>query len=186
MLMSKVDADDSVDGAGSPPQPGRRISRLAFGDGAEVAAVLYGTVVVMAALTDAYATERHPAKLALVVLSSALVIWVAHLHAHAIGGSLAAKRRLTRADLAHIARQELGILLAAGPPVAALLLGALGFIDETVAVWLALALGILTLAAEGVRYARLERLGPLAALLPVAINVGLGLAIVALKVAFDH
>jgi hypothetical protein len=162
------------------------MSRLAFGDGAEVAAVLYGTVVVMAALTDAYATERHPAKLALVVLSSALVIWVAHLHAHAIAESLAAKRRLTRADLAHIARQELGILLAAGPPTVALMLGALGVMDETVAVWSALALGILMLASEGVRYARLERLGLVAALLPVAINVGLGLAIVALKVAFDH
>jgi hypothetical protein len=185
--MSELDADDRVlDPPGGRPPPGRRISRLAFGDGAEVAAVLYGTVVVMAALTDAYATERHPAKLALVVLSSALIIWVAHLHAHAIAESLAAKRRLTRADLAHIARQELGILLAAGPPAVALLLGALGVMDETVAVWFALALGIVTLAAEGVRYARLERLGLVAALLPVGINVGLGLAIVALKVAFDH
>ncbi len=185
--MSEPDVDDrALDPAGPPPVPQRRISRLAFGDGAEVAAVLYGTVVVMAALTDAYATERHPAKLALVVLSSALVIWVAHLHAHAIAQSLAAQRRLTLADLAHVAREELGILLAAGPPAVALVAGALGIIDETVAVWCALALGVAILAGEGVRYARLERLGPLAALVPVGINIGLGLVIVALKVAFDH
>ena len=43
-----------------------------------------------------------------------------------------------------------------------------------------------TLLAEGVRYARIERLGLVQALVPITVNLTLGLVIVALKVAFDH
>ncbi len=164
----------------------REVERLALGEGREVAATLYGTVIVMATLTDAYASEKHPLKLALIVLSTSLVIWVAHLHAEALAVSMAEGRRLTWADTRHVARHELGILLAAAPPALALVLGAAGIADETTAVWLALGLGVATLLAEGIRYARLERLGLAQALMPISVNVALGLVIVALKVAFDH
>ena len=162
------------------------VERLALGEGREVAATLYGTVIVMATLTDAYANEKHPLKLAIIVLSTSLVIWVAHLHAEGLAGSIAEGRRLTWADTRHVARHELGILLAAAPPALALVVGASGIVEETTAVWLALGLGVATLLAEGIRYARLERLGFLQALVPISVNVALGLVIVALKVAFDH
>jgi hypothetical protein len=164
----------------------RELERLTLGEGREVAATLYGTVIVMATLTDAYATEKHPAKLAVIVLSTSFVIWVAHLHAEGLAASMAEKRRLTWTDTRRVARHELGILLAAAPPALALVVGAAGLVDEATAVWLALALGVATLGAEGVRYARLERLGLLEALVPISVNLALGLAIVALKVAFDH
>ena len=164
----------------------RRVTRLALGSGGEVAAVLYGTVIVMATLTDAYATEKHPAKLAVVVLSTAIVIWVAHVHAHGVASSLAEGRPLTRGDIRRIAREELGILLAAAPPAVALLLGAFGVMEATTAVWVALAIALVTLAAQGVRYARIERLGFAAALVPIGLNLTIGLTIVVLKVAFDH
>jgi len=164
----------------------RELGRLALGEGREVAATLYGTVIVMATLTDAYATEKHPAKLAAIVLSTSLVIWVAHLHAEGLARSLAEERRLTWADTRHVARHELGILLAAAPPALALVLGAAGIVEETTAVWLALGLGVATLLAEGIRYARIERLGLVQALVPISVNVALGLVIVALQVAFDH
>ncbi|HKV69395.1 MAG TPA: hypothetical protein VJN72_14985, partial [Gaiellales bacterium] len=89
-------------------------------------------------------------------------------------------------DTRHVARHEAGILLAAAPPALALVLGAAGLVAETTAVWLALGLGIGTLFAEGVRYARIERLGFGQALVPIGVNLALGLVIVALKVAFDH
>ena len=168
------------------PTVRRELERLVLGQGREVAATLYGTVVVMATLTDAYATEKHPLKLAVIVLSTSLVIWVAHLHAEGLARSIAEQRPLTLADTRHIARRDLGIVLAAAPPALALVLGAAGVVEETTAVWLALGLGVSTLLAEGIRYARLERLGVAQALVPVSVNVGLGLVIVALKVAFDH
>jgi len=164
----------------------RELGRLALGEGREVAATMYGTVIVMATLTDAYATEKHPLKLAVVVLSTSLVIWVAHLHAESLARSIAEERGITWADTRHVARRELGILLAAAPPALALVLGAAGIIEETTAVWLALGLGVATLLAEGIRYARVERLGLARALVPISVNVALGLVIVALKVAFDH
>jgi hypothetical protein len=168
------------------PTVRRELERLTLGEGREVAATLYGTVIVMATLTDAYATEKHPLKLAVIVLSTSLVIWMAHLHAEGLARSMAAERRLTWADTRHVARHELGILLAAAPPALALVVGAAGIVDETTAIWLALALGVATLFAEGVRYARIERLGFVQALVPISVNLALGLGIVALKVAFDH
>jgi hypothetical protein len=164
----------------------REVERLALGEGREVAATLYGTVIVMATLTDAYATEKHPLKLAVIVLSTSLVIWVAHLHAEGLAGSIAEGRRLTWADTRRVARHQRGILLAAAPPALALVLGAAGLLHGNTAVWLALGLGVATLFAEGVRYALLQRLGLVDALVPIGVNVALGLVIVALKVAFDH
>jgi hypothetical protein len=90
------------------------------------------------------------------------------------------------AELRDIARRELGILLAAAVPSAALLLGALGVIRESASVWVALALGLATLAAEGLRYAHLETLGRTATLTVVGANLTIGLFVIALKVAIAH
>jgi hypothetical protein len=75
---------------------------------------------------------------------------------------------------------------AALPPVAALLLGALGVLSTTSAVWLAFGLGLLVLAIEGIVVARVERLGPVATAGIVAANVALGLALVLLKLVVTH
>src|SRR4051794_7703205 len=127
-----------------------------FGVGEGVANIVYGTVVVMAALTAAYATEKEPWRLAVVVFSSALVLWLAHLYAHALSESIAEHGRLSSGELLSIVRRELGILLAAVAPTAALVLGAVGIFRETTAVWIALGVGLLTLAAQGFRFSRLE------------------------------
>jgi hypothetical protein len=49
------------------------------------------------------------------------------------------------------------------------------------ALWLAVGTGVVALAVQRVRYARLERLGPMATAITVAINLSLGLAIAAMK-----
>jgi hypothetical protein len=162
------------------------IASLVFGAGGGIASTVYGTVVVMATVTAAYATERNPWKLAVLVLSTALVLWIAHLYAHGLSESIAHNRRLSRDDLTAIARRELGILLAAAAPVAALVLGAVGLLGSSASVWLALGLGLATLAVEGVRYARLEHLGRAATLGAIGANLALGLLVVALKVGLQH
>lgn len=163
-------------------------SRLAsiVGTGGGVASTVYGTVVVMATLTAAYATEKHPWRLAVLVWTTAAVLWFAHLYAHGLAESVAQRRRLSVDELGDVARRELGILLAAAVPSAVLLLGALGVVKESTSVWLALAAGLVTLAAEGVRYARLETLGRAATFGMVGANVAVGLLVVGLKVAVAH
>lgn len=164
----------------------RGAEHVLFGVGSGIASTVYGTVVIMAALTAAYATEKHPWKLAIIVVSTAAVLWIAHLYAHGLSESIVEKRHLRRDEVAVIVRREIGILLAALIPTMMLLVGALGILAETTAVWLALGVGLVTLAAEGVRFARLERLGIPGTLVAMAVNVALGLLVVALKVAVAH
>jgi hypothetical protein len=157
-----------------------------FGVGSGIASTVYGTVLVMATLTVGYATEKHPWKLAVIVATTSFVLWISHLYAHGLAASIEVSRHLRRDELVAILRRELGILLAAAAPVAALILGAAGVFSETTAVWLALAIGLVTLAVEGLRFARLERLGVTGTIAAMGLNLALGLAIVALKVAVAH
>jgi hypothetical protein len=162
------------------------VARFIFGVGGGIAGTVYGTVVAMATLTAAYATEKDPWKLAVLVASTAVVLWIAHLYAHGLSESIERSRRLAREDITRIARRELGILLAAAPPVAALVLGAVGLLGRSASVWLALGIGLATLAVEGIRYARLEHLGRGATLGAIGTNLALGLLVVALKVGLQH
>jgi len=171
----------------APPRTRRHnVARLALGHGHEVAGVVYGTVVAMATLTAAYASVRDPWRVAVVVWTTLFVLWVAHLYSHGLGESIVRGRRLDRPELKAIARRELGILFAAVGPSAALVLGAAGVLRENTSVWLALGIGLATLAIEGLRYARLERLSGWGTLAVTAANLGLGMLVVVLKIAVSH
>jgi hypothetical protein len=164
----------------------RGVEHVLFGVGPGIASTVYGTVVVMATLTAAYAGEKDPGKLAAIVASTALVLWIAHLYSHGLSESIVKNRRLRGDEVREVVGRELGVLLAAVPPVIALVLGELGVVGLGTAVWLALGAGLVTLAGEGIRFARIERLGLLATVLATSLNVGLGLLVVALKVGLSH
>ena len=160
---------------------------FALGTRDRIAGAVYGTIVALATVAaGASAYEDDLWRLAAVVSASVLVLWVAHVYAHGLGDSLTVGRRLTVAELEAIARRELSIPLAAVPPLVAITLGALELLRGQTAVWVAFGLGVATLAIQGLRYARLERLGVAATTVAVAVNVGLGLAIVAVKVLVAH
>jgi hypothetical protein len=67
-------------------------------------------------------------------------------------------------------------------PLVAVALGATGVLEHRTAVQLALWLGVATLAAQGIRYARLEHLHPAATIATIGLNLAIGLALVALEV----
>jgi membrane-associated PAP2 superfamily phosphatase len=67
-----------------------------------------------------------------------------------------------------------------------LVLGALGVLRERTAIWLAIAIGIATLAVEGARFAALEKVSRGWRVVVVALNILLGLSIVGLKVLLSH
>ena len=56
-----------------------------------------------------------------------------------------------------------------------LVLGAVGVLKERTSVWLALGVGVLVLVVQGIRYARVERLGRSGTAAAVAANLALGL-----------
>jgi hypothetical protein len=108
------------------------------------------------------------------------------VYTHGLSESLSEGHSLRVTEVRRLAGRELGILLAVIPTTLALLLGAVGVIDETASIWLALAVGLAILSLEGLRYSRIERLGFAGTLLAVGVNAGLGLLVVLLKAEVLH
>jgi hypothetical protein len=161
--------------------------RFLAGSPEDLAGTVYGTIVVLAVIVAGSApTEVEPWPLIVLVVSTTLVLWMGHVYAHGLAESVRLGRRLDADELRRLARREAALPLAALVPSVALVLGAVELISEGAAVWLALGTGIATLGVEGLRYARLEDLGPTRTLLTVGANIMLGLAIVVVKLAVSH
>jgi hypothetical protein len=162
-----------------------RLSRSAIGE--RLGGFIYGTIVVLSVLVaGARAFPGDAGRIVVMVLVTSSVFWLAHVYAHGLSHSVTHDEHLSRAELGRIARREGSILEAAVPPLAALLLGAFGVVSAKAAVWTAFCLGLVVLAVQGIVFARVERLRWPTALLVVAANLGLGLALVALKVFVTH
>jgi hypothetical protein len=140
----------------------------------------------MAALTAGSEGSSGLWELAAIVATTVLVLWIAHVYAHGLGESIDLGRRLDTAELGAIARRELAIPLAAVAPITALVLGALGLVREARAVWLAMAIALVTLILQGARYAAVEHLSRAGTLAAIGVNTLLGLVIVALKAWVSH
>jgi hypothetical protein len=165
----------------------RTAAHLVVGVEGRIASTVFGTITAMATVA-AYggAFPDSPWTVEELVVSTAIVLWIAHVYAHGLAESLSEGRTLRAAGVRRLAARELGILLAVVPPSLALLLGAAGVLDETASIWLALAVGLLVLALEGLRYARIERLRLPGTLVVVAANTGIGLLVVLLKAEVLH
>jgi hypothetical protein len=155
--------------------------------GERAAGFIYGTIIVLAVIVAGARAYPHASgHIAALVAVTATALWLGHVYAHGLGQSVALDRRISLAELRHIARREGSIIEAALPPIGALLLGAFGAVSTRVAVWAAFALGLLVLAAEGMAIARAERLGWLGTLAVVAANLSFGVLLVGLKLLLTH
>jgi hypothetical protein len=164
-----------------------RLRRLVLGDPESIAGTVYGTIIVMSIIAaGAHAYEHQLWRLVVVAGGSAIVLWLAHVYSHALGESLSLGRRITVGEIASIARRESAVIAAAIVPVVAVALGATDLLAHRTAVQLALWLGVAVLAAQGTRYARLERLSPTATIVTIGLNLAIGLALVALEVLVAH
>ena len=164
-----------------------RARRLFFGSAEGIAGTVYGTIVVMATVAaGSQGKETNTWQLAVIVAATVLVLWVAHFYSHALAESLERGKRLDRAELGAVARREWAIPAAAAAPIAALVLAAVGVLGEQTAIWLALGIGVATLAGQAARLATVERLSRTGTLVAIALNVFLGLAIVSLEVLIAH
>jgi hypothetical protein len=171
--------------AGARRSPAARVARAHTGQ--RLSGFIYGTIVALSVIVaGARAYPDEAGHIAAVVLLTCVVFWIAHVYAHALGHSVAHDEHLTFDQLRRIGRREGSIVEAALLPVAALILGAAGIVSTHTAVWGAFVVGLVVLGAEGLVFARVERLGWLATSAVVAMNVGLGLLLVALKLFVSH
>lgn len=134
----------------------------------------------------AKAYPHHAWKIVLLLVVTAVVFWLAHVYAHSLAHVVAQDQHLSLAELQQIGRHESSILEATLPPLAPMLLAAFGLISTKAGAWIAYGLGLAVLMFSGLVFARVERLGWLATLAVVAVNVALGLTLVALKLVVTH
>ena len=164
-----------------------RESRVGARRGERLGGFIYGTIVVLAVIVaGARAYEHDAGHIAGLVAVTVVVFWLAHVYSHALAHAVAHGEHLSRAELQRIAYREASIVEAAVPPLAALMLGALGIFSTAVAVWIAFGLGLVVLCAQGITFARVEHMGRLGTLAVVAANLGLGVVLVGLKLLVTH
>jgi hypothetical protein len=112
-------------------------------------AAIYGTIVASAVIATT-AGGHESAELVLeAALATLLVFWLAHVYADFLGHRL----RRARSDLrllASIMVQELSMLVAPALSILFLLLGAIGVLEEALAVGLALWNGVVQLVGWGI------------------------------------
>lgn len=160
-------------------------SREAFGE--RLGGFIYGTIIVISAVVaGAKAYAAGPWHIAAFVVITTVVFWLAHVYAHSLAESVSHDEHLSLAELRRIARREASIVEAGVPSIGALLLGGLGVFSETTAIWVAIALGLGVLAAQGILFARVERLRWPATIGVVSVNLSLGVLLIALKLLISH
>ncbi|QIZ98417.1 MULTISPECIES: hypothetical protein [unclassified Leifsonia] len=112
---------------------------------------VYGTVLVSGMIVAAGSYHATSMQVFLTVLTTVIVFWAAHVYAGTIaghgveeegGGGLSASFQRSL-------RRSVGFLTSAVPPSFVLLLGGLRVVDDTVALWTALWLGVAILAVLG-------------------------------------
>lgn len=159
--------------------------RAALGE--RLGGFIYGTILSLAVLVGGVKAFPHSAWHIVVLLTvTAVVFWLAHVYAHSLAQVVSEDRHLSFAELRRIARHESSIIEATIPPVAALLLAVFGLLSTKAASWIAYGLGLGVLTVSGLVFARVERLGWLATLVVVALNVALGVVLVGLKLFVSH
>ena len=161
------------------------MGRAAMGE--RLGGFIYGTIVVFfVVIIGGKAYPSDPGQIAAFVVVTIVVFWLAHVYAHALAHSVSHDEHLSFAEIRRIAHREASLLEAAVPSVVALLAGAIGLISEGAAIWLALVLGLVVLATQGLLFARAERLAWLGMLVVVALNLAFGLFLIALKIVVSH
>jgi hypothetical protein len=165
---------------------GRFLGWLVGGPRERIAGSVYGTIVVLGVLAAGSESATIDAwELDVFMIGTVIVLWIAHVYAHGIAQSVSEGIPLDENAVRALAAREISIVLAAVGPGIVLLLGAVGLIGDDTAVALALGVGTLTLAIQGLRYAKATRLSRGGTLWVIAVNVALGLFIVGLKVLLE-
>jgi hypothetical protein len=144
---------------------------------------IYGTIVATAIVAGL--GERpsvSPSRALWILLASGVFFWAAHAYATLLAARIQEHRRTRRADVRAALSRDWPLFQASIPLAAPLVLGWLGIVGDRLALALATAVGIVTLIALGVGFARREGYGLAGIVAAASINAAVGLFIIGLKV----
>jgi len=150
-----------------------------------IAASVYGLILMLALLVVNAATAKNLTQVAVTLLVTGFVFWVAHVYANILEAHTRVRRRLTRAEVRAELDEEWPLVGVGIPPVLVILVADLLHADRATAIWLAMILCLVELVVIGVVMARRSGYGWRATTVIALLNLGFGLLIVALKV-FVH
>jgi len=154
--------------------------------GHRYAGAIYGTILALSVVAVAAGGAVKPGVLAVGVVITSVVFWLAHAYAEAAGRQIAQRQRYTFADRAQIAREEWPMVQASVPIAAALLVGQIGFLGDQRPTWLAMLVGIAMLAGWGYAVGRAEGLHGAQRLWSVVTTAAFGVVLLALKILVSH
>jgi hypothetical protein len=161
--------------------PWRRLAIVA----ANPRGAIYGTIVASAMIAATAAGGKSPDLILTATVATLLVFWLAHVYAHFLDHQVRHDRTRWKV-LASIMGQELSMLAAPALSILFLLLGALGLLNEPLAVQLALWTGVVQLFGWGIEVGRRRGQAWPSALLGGLINGAFGVVIIALEVLLHH
>jgi hypothetical protein len=161
----------------APGTPWRRLTIVA----ANPRGAIYGTIVASAVIAASNAGGKSPDLILTLTVSTLLVFWLAHVYAHFLDHEVRHDRTRWRV-LSSIMGQELSMLAAPALSILFLLLGALGLLNEPLAVRLALWSGVIQLFGWGIEVGRRRGRAWPAAVLVGLINAAFGVIIILLEV----
>ncbi|MQS11051.1 hypothetical protein F7Q99_01820 [Streptomyces kaniharaensis] len=154
------------------------------GNRTDYAGAVYGSMLAASVIAASAVHEPHPRlSLVLLLVITGIVFWIAHVYAH-VAGRREVGRRVTWSEVRRVGRQEWPLVEAAALPALAVLVSpSLGTGENA---WLALGVAV----AQQVTWATLgaRRAGASSGQAAVegAVNLLLGLVIVAAKVVVGH
>jgi hypothetical protein len=146
---------------------------------------IYGTIVASSMIAATSAGGKSPDLILTTTVATLLVFWLAHVYAHFLDHEVRHDRTRWKV-LASIMGQELSMVAAPALPILLLLLGAIGLLNERLAVQLALWTGVVQLFGWGIEVGRRRGRAWPAALLAGLINGSFGLVVIVLEVLLHH
>ncbi|MGW3227105.1 hypothetical protein [Kitasatospora sp. NPDC001095] len=150
----------------------------------DYAGAVYGSMLAASVIAAASLNEPHPRlSLILLLVITGLVFWAAHVYAR-VAGEREAGRQVTRRQVREVGRHEWPLVEASALPALAVLVSPWLGAGENA--WLALGVAVAQQVAWAALGARRAGAAPGQIAAEGAVNLLLGLVIVAAKVAVGH
>jgi len=154
--------------------------------GHRYAGAIYGTILAMSVVAAGANGKGPNPWLAVAVVATSIVFWLAHVYSEALGRQIAQNRPYRLADRWEIAREEWPMAQASLPFAVCLLLGVFGVFPGDNSEMVAMVVGIIALGVWGFAAARAERAGGLRQVITVATTASFGVVLLVLKLVVQH
>jgi hypothetical protein len=156
---------------------------LVLGTAGSLTEAIYGLILATSVIAVSREYDDTDAgRVAVTVLVTGIVFWLAHVYARVLAASAEQQRRPDRADVQQAVRHDWPLVEVTLPLLVILGLGAIDVVSDRATLFIATLLALVELAAVGGYAARRGGAGVAGALVSAVVAVALGGAVVLLKV----